>query len=112
MAWALEFYGAASGRAPVEEYLDNLTSTEAAKAARGLDLLRTFGIDLGMPHVRHLRGNLYEFRLRGQREHRVMYPALAGQRFLLLHAFTKKTQRTPPAEIALAQQRYQDFLGR
>ena len=112
MAWALEFYRTASGRAPVEEYLDDLTSMEAAKAVRGLDLLRIFGTDLGMPQVRHLRGDLYEFRLRGQREHRVVYAALAGQRFLLLHAFTKKTRRTPPAEIALAEQRYQDFLRR
>ena len=66
MALALEFYRVASGPAPVEEYLDNLTSTEAPKAARGLDLLRTFGTNLGMPQVRHLRGDLYEFRLRGQ----------------------------------------------
>ena len=65
-----------------------------------------------MPHVRHLRGELYEFRLRGKREHRVVYAAVTGQRFLLLHAFTKKTQRTPPAKIAVAQQRYQDYLRR
>jgi phage-related protein len=112
MAWALEFYRTASGRAPVEDYLDDLTPTEAAKAARGLDLLRTFGTELGMPHVRPLGGGLYEFRLRGQREHRVVYVALAGQRFLLLHAFTKKTQRTPKAEVALAEQRYEDYLRR
>jgi len=112
MAWELEFYRTATGRSPVEDYLDELTAQEAARATRGLDLLRTFGTELGMPHVRSLRGGLYEFRLRGQREHRVLYVAVAGQRFLLLHAFTKKTQRTPQAEIVLAQQRYQDYLER
>lgn len=112
MAWTLEFYRTGSGRAPVEDYLDDLTSTEAARAARGLDLLRTFGTDLGMPHVRPLRGGLSEFRLRGQREHRVVSVAVAGQRFLLLHAFTKKARQTPQAEVALAEQRYHEYLRR
>lgn len=112
MTWALEFYRTPSGRAPVEDYLDELAGSEATKAVRGLDLLRTFGTQLGMPHVRPLRGGLYEFRLRGRREHRVVYVALAGARFLLLHAFTKKTRRTPQAEIVLAQQRYQEYLAR
>lgn len=112
MTWSLEFYRTANGRAPVEDYLDELTPMEAARAARGLELLRTFGTDLGMPHVRALRGGLYEFRLRSQREHRVVYVALAGQRFLLLHAFTKKTQRTPQAEITLAEQRYLEHARR
>lgn len=112
MAWELEFYRTASGRAPVEDYLDELTAPEAAKLARGLDLLRTFGTQLGMPHVRPLRRGIYELRLRGQREHRVLYAGVVGQRFLLLHAFTKKTQRTPQVEITLAEQRHQEFLAR
>lgn len=112
MAWELEFYRTASGRAPVEDYLDGLAAPEAAKAVRGLELLRTFGTQLGMPHVRSLRGGLYELRLRGQREHRVLYVAVVGQRFILLHAFTKKTQRTPQGEITLAEQRHQDYLAR
>ena len=112
MSWRVEFYRTPNGRAPVEDYLDELSSSEAAKAVRALELLRTYGIELGMPHVRHLRGGLYEFRLRGQREHRVLYVALTGQRFLLLHAFTKKTQQTPPNEIALAEQRYHEYLNR
>jgi phage-related protein len=65
-----------------------------------------------MPHVRPLRGGLYELRLRGQREHRVVYVAVVGQRFLLLHAFTKKTQQTPATEIELAERRYRDHLSR
>ncbi|MPZ15863.1 MAG: type II toxin-antitoxin system RelE/ParE family toxin [Chloroflexi bacterium] len=112
MARELEFYRTASGRAPVEDYLDELTAPEAAKAARGLELLRTFGTQLGMPHVRSLRGGLYELRVRGQREHRVLYVAVVGHRFILLHAFTKKTQRTPQGEITLAEERHRDYLAR
>lgn len=112
MVWELEFYRTETGRTPVEDYLDDLTPSEAVKAARGLELLRIFGTQLGMPHVRPLRMSLYELGLRGQREHRVVYVALVGQRFLLLHAFTKKTRQTPAAEIALAERRYQDHLSR
>jgi len=112
VAWELEFYRTTAGRTPVEDYLDSLNAQETAKAARGLELLRTLGTGLGMPHVRPLRAGLYELRLRGQREHRIVYVAKVEQRFLLLHAFTKKTQQTPDSDIALAEQRYHDYLNR
>ena len=112
MTWRVDFYRTPGGRAPVEDYLEGLSAPEAAKAGRALVLLRTYGTALGMPHVRHLHRGLYELRLRGQREQRILYVAVNGQRFLLLHAFTKKTQQTPPGEIALAEQRYSEYLNR
>ncbi len=34
-----------------------------------------------------------------------------GSRLLLLHGFIKKTQKTPPAELALARRRRAEFEG-
>jgi phage-related protein len=37
---------------------------------------------------------------------------VSGRRFVLLHAFTKKTQKTPAAEIETAKRRMADYLER
>lgn len=111
-AWSLVFYETATGRSPVKEYLDDLGDQERAKVTFDLDLLKAFGLDLSAPHVRSIRGKLWELRTSGRTQHRVFYFAVSGRRLVLLHAFTKKTPRTPPAEIETAVRRMTDFLER
>lgn len=110
--WQLIFYTTATGRSPVAEYLDKLPAQEAARVTRELELLTEFGLDLGEPHVRSVGHKLWELRVRGKVQHRVLYFAAAEQKLVLLHAFTKKTGRTPPAELELARRRMADYLER
>lgn len=110
--WRLLYYETATGNSPVREYIDGLSSQEAARVSMELDLLQEFGISLGMPHVRPLQGKLYELRVRGQMQHRVLYVALTGQQLMLLHAFMKKTQQTARREIDLAERRLKDYQTR
>jgi phage-related protein len=42
----------------------------------------------------------------------VLYFAASGRRLVLLHAFTKKTPRTPRGEIAMAERRLDDYQDR
>lgn len=80
-----------------------------------LDLLEFFGLDLGAPYVRSIRGKLWELRTAGQTQHRIFYFAASGKRLVLLHALTKKTPKTPPTEIGTAMRRmadYQERMGR
>ncbi len=110
--WSLVYYETASGRCPVQEYLDNLDDREAAKILYDLDLLEDFGIELGAPHVRSIGGKLWELRTTGRTQHRVLYFAVTGKRLVLLHAFTKKTQTTPKSEIESALRRMADYQER
>ncbi len=107
-SWVLEYYETTSGRCPVREYLDSLRVREFAAVRKDLDLLEMYGIQLGAPAVKHLEGKVWELRTRGQAEHRVLYVAVSGQRLIMLHAFMKKTQRTPRREIETAQRRLAD----
>ena len=43
--------------------------------------------------------------------YRVFYFTKLTDSVLIFHAFTKKTQKTPPREIALAQQRLKEMTG-
>ncbi len=60
------------------------------------ELLQTFGPQqVGMPHIRHLEGKLWEMRMKGRDGiARAVYVARTGQRLTVLHVFIKKTQKT------------------
>ncbi|MBM4380737.1 MAG: type II toxin-antitoxin system RelE/ParE family toxin [Deltaproteobacteria bacterium] len=69
----------------------------------------------GLAAARHLRGEVYEVRARGQtRQFRVLFAqeGQASQVILSLTAFIKKTQRTPLRELELAEQRLSDWRAR
>ena len=113
MAWITEFYTDERGRAPVEEFFDTVPDKEFASIQRTLGLLEEFGLQLGSPHVRHLEGKLWELRVKTRgKAYRILYFAYTGQCFILLHAFLKKTKKTPRAELRIAQARLVDFLER
>jgi phage-related protein len=110
--WRLVYYTTTSGRCLVRGYLESLDKEEAARMTYDLDLLEQFGPTLRAPYVRSIQGRLWELRTRARNQHRVLYFAASGRRLVLLHAFTKKTGKTPPSEIETAMRRMADYLGR
>jgi len=91
---------------------ERLAPHERARVTVGIDLLETFGLALGMPHVRSVGDKLWELRVRGQVQHRVLYVAATSGRLVLLHAFSKKTPQIPAAHLRTAKQRMADYLER
>jgi phage-related protein len=58
------------------------------------------------PHVRHLRGPVWEMRLSGRAGiARALYVIDGHRRVVVVRVFVKKTQATPGREIALALRR-------
>lgn len=80
-----------------------------ADYARLVELLMEFGPNLRMPHSRAMGKGLFELRPRGREGMgRALYCHVTGQRIVVLHAFTKKTQATPPRDLALARKRMKE----
>ena len=50
-----------------------------------------------------------EIRFHMEKEHRVIYVARFEEAVYVLHAFVKKTPKTPKGELQLAAQRYRDL---
>lgn len=111
--WELVYYETNRGDKPVKVFLDMLSSRERARVVDALDDLEEFGTELRMPRVRPIHDTpLWELRVRGRIQHRVFYVAIRERRLLLLHAFTKKTQKTPPREFTTALRRLADYEDR
>ena len=105
-AWAVELLNET-----VEAELMALPKDMQARFLRISELLQTFGPQhVGMPHVRPLGEKLWEMRLTGAAGiGRAIYTAASGQRLVILHAFVKKSQKTPSRAIELAHKRSKEI---
>lgn len=104
-------YRTEMGRRPVKEFLDGLDDVDAAAVAAAMKDVR----EQGRVAARHLRGDIYEVRAEGRRQTFRLLFAEEGQHghdLLALSGFSKKTQKTPPGEIELAERRLRDWRDR
>ena len=58
------------------------------------------------PHVKHLEGKLWEMRMKGKDGiARAVCVTAVGERVVVVHAFAKKSQKTPMRALEVARQR-------
>ena len=96
---------------PALETIRSITDLKLkAKVFRSLRLLETFGNQLGEPDTKHLRNGIYELRTKqGSNIFRNLFFYHRGKVIVVTNGFIKKTQKTPEAEIALAERRRSDY---
>lgn len=87
--------------------LESLSDDARQRFLRIAELIEKHGAAaMHEPHVKHLEGKLYEMRMKGKDGiSRAMYVTAMGERVVVVHAFVKKTQRTPSRALELARQR-------
>jgi phage-related protein len=96
------FYKNSNGKEPVRDWLKKLDKED--RFIIGADIKTVeFGWPIGMPTCRALGKGLYEVRsnLPSNRIARVIFCIYDGG-MVLLHAFIKKTQKTPKQDLELA----------
>lgn len=111
--WNIIFYEKEDGTAPVQEFLSSLPVKHHAKALRDIDVLEKYGTALTEPHVKHIKGKLWELRIKSASDiSRIFYFVSIGKDIVLLHGFVKKTQKTPNREIETANTYLNDYQRR
>lgn len=112
------FYEDKRGHSEVADYINILQKkAEKNKSSRValnkivayLDLLEEMGTRVGEPVTKHLDGEIWELR---PLKNRILYAYYKDNKFVILHHFIKKTQKTPKREIEKAKTKLKDFLGR
>lgn len=113
MSWTVVYYETVDGDTPIETFLDRQSDKARAKCLAYLTLLETRGTQLPASIAKHVRGKIWELRPEWSgNEYRFFYGAIVGQRFVILHAIHKKTQKLRERDIATAEQRYADIKER
>ena len=98
------FYKTESGKEPVWEWLKDIPKED--RQAIGEDIKTAqYGWPIGMPLIRKIERGLWEVRSHiGAGIARVFFTVM-DKTMILLHGFVKKSQKTPPDELATARHR-------
>jgi phage-related protein len=106
MAWTVETLNET-----VDAELTALPVDMRARFVRVAELIESMGLpNVREPHVKHVRGPLWEMRLKGKAGiARALYVTARDQRVVVLRVFVKKTQKTPAGEIDHALERAKEL---
>jgi phage-related protein len=110
LCWKIIYYRSHRGEEPVYDFIESLNPTAQAKISNTFDLLSQFGTRVGLPHVKKVTGtDLWELRILGGDNIRIFYIPVCDRKFLLLHAFIKKTRKTDKKELKVALSRLSEL---
>jgi phage-related protein len=106
MPWSVEFLDQT-----VKASLDSMPVDIRASFQRIVELIQSHGLErVREPYVKHLEGALWEMRMKGRSGiARAVYVTAIGKRIVILHVFSKKTQKTPRREIEIALKRAKEI---
>jgi phage-related protein len=96
----------------VERELDALAIDIRQRFLRMVELVELHGVAaMREPHIKHLEGKLWEMRMKGKDGiARAIYVTAERERVVVLHAFTKKTQKTPARALNVARTRAKEVV--
>ena len=103
------------GKSPIDEFLLELARSNEdlfTQTTRGIEKIRNRAYHRE-PLSKHIEKGLWELRIRaGSDILRILFTFAKGQIIILLHAFLKKQQKTPIAELAIGRKRLKDLKER
>jgi phage-related protein len=103
--FAIEYVELPNGRMPAREFVDSLDDKAAARIDAFLDRLRVHGNRMQGKFVKKLTNDIFELRVKQfDRIFRVLFFFQPGMIIVITSGFQKKTEQTPPSEIARAEQ--------
>jgi phage-related protein len=116
--YTVEFYEDKNGNSEIRNYFIKLSNeSKTDKNARinknkifaYVKALEEYGTRIGKPIVKHIEGNLWELR---PLSNRIFFFYWKDNKFILVHHYTKKSQKTPKKEIKKAMHNVKDWLER
>jgi phage-related protein len=106
------FYKTQAGICPVEEFIDSLSSKQAQKVAWVLRLFEEFET-VPSQYFKKLvsTDDIWEVRVNVGGDTFRLLGFLDNSYIVLTNGFAKKTEKTPPQEIELAEQRRNEYFS-
>ncbi|MEK7581296.1 MAG: type II toxin-antitoxin system RelE/ParE family toxin [Patescibacteria group bacterium] len=106
----LIYYVSQSHQNPVKDFINSLQLSQKSKIFRTLRHFEEYGLQAIIPHTKKLAGTpLWEIRILGKDNIRILYVSWQKEHILVLHGFLKKKQKTPVQDIKIALGRLKDW---
>ena len=103
--FTIEYVELPNGRVPAREFVDSLDDKAGARIDAFIERLRIYGNRMQGKFVKKLTDDIFELRVKQfDRIFRVLFFYQPGMLIVITSGFQKKTQETPPGEIARAEQ--------
>lgn len=101
MTWNINYFKTTRDTQPVRDFIEQQDKITRAKIDHSIMLLHVSGPFLKPPYMKKIANKLYELRIVGKEQIRIFYTIYQNE-YYLLHAFKKKSQKTPSKEIQTA----------
>ncbi|MBI2053786.1 MAG: type II toxin-antitoxin system RelE/ParE family toxin [Candidatus Staskawiczbacteria bacterium] len=106
------YFNPESGRSDVRKYIYELDKKERNKVLKYVEFLRLNNGVLDEPYSKHIKDKIRELRVDfSNKKHRIFYFTFVNKNIILLHAFLKKTAKTPLGEIKRAEENYNNVIN-
>ena len=103
--FTIDYVALPNGRIPAREFVDSLDDKAAARIDAFIERLRIYGNQMQGKFVKKLTHDIFEPRVKQfDRIFRILFFYHPGMLMVVTSGFLKKTERTPPGEIARAEQ--------
>lgn len=109
MAWKVYFFQTKRGDYPVNKFIEEQDFPTQTRIAKSIRLLNNHGPFLKPPYIKKLQDKLYELRISGKIAIRIFYSP-KNDAYYLLHAFKKKSRKTPSHELKVALDRMKELI--
>jgi len=104
-AYTVSYYAALSGEQPVKKFLSKLNAKARSKCYEYVDMLKGHGLSLQRSHLAKVESGLWELRPEWQGvEYRLLFTSHEN-RFIMVHALVKKSDKLKPRDIETARRR-------
>src|SRR5438445_9391997 len=105
MEWQIVYYSE-----QLQQAIRDLPANLRARYVHLVERMAAFGPDLGMPHTRAFGKGLFELRMKAKEGiGRVFFCTLPARRIMMLHAFIKKSGKTPATDLKIARNRLKEI---
>ena len=92
--FTINYYADTQGNKPVETFIDNLDAKTKTKVFGHLELLGTYGNQLGMPFSKHLMDGIFELRITQKgMAIRIFYFFSGNAEIILTHGLKRKVRK-------------------
>ncbi len=111
--YQLNFYKTSSGRDIIAEFILSCEINDRNKIRTAIRIFEEYGLSLlrtkWLKKIYH-NPDVYELRITGGKQIRLLFIPYNSQVFLIVHAFVKKTQEIPDKELKIALKRAKEFI--